>query len=102
MFYFNVLQVLLWKITQNTTYKNDIEATFNEVWCPGGELHYTPGGLAWRLQWGSNRYSGIVNNYRFRPPSALLVKTVGFTSFAPYDHVLRIPKPYIKTLTELH
>ena len=50
--------MLLWKLTGNTLYREDLEATFNDVWLPGGELSYTPGGLAWRIQWGSNRYAG--------------------------------------------
>lgn len=54
-----IAKVLLWKITRNTTYRADLEATFNDVWFPGGEVSYTPGGLAWRIQWGSNRYAGV-------------------------------------------
>lgn len=39
-----IAKVLLWKITRNTTYRADLEATFNDVWFPGGEVSYTPGG----------------------------------------------------------
>jgi hypothetical protein len=31
---------------------------FLRDWFPGGTVHYTPKGLAWRLTWGSNRYAG--------------------------------------------
>jgi len=48
--------VLLYKVTNKTIYRQDIEATFTD-WMPGGTVPYTPKGLAWRLQWGSNRYS---------------------------------------------
>lgn len=50
-------QVLLWNLTQNGTYKADVEATFDD-WFPGGELTYSPGGMAYRLQWGALRYTG--------------------------------------------
>lgn len=50
-------KVLLHKVTGNQTYRADIEATFTD-WMPGGSIPYTPKGLAYRLQWGSNRYAG--------------------------------------------
>ncbi|KAH3862175.1 hypothetical protein DPMN_025141, partial [Dreissena polymorpha] len=48
--------VLLYKVTQKAQYKTDIIATFAD-WMPGGSIPYTPKGLAYRSQWGSNRYS---------------------------------------------
>ncbi|KAL4220777.1 hypothetical protein ACF0H5_019045 [Mactra antiquata] len=48
--------ILLYKVTHKDIYKTDIEATFQD-WMPGGSIPYTPGGLAYRLQWGSNRYA---------------------------------------------
>ena len=55
--YFALVQVLLYHITQKELYKHDLEVTFNDVWLPTGNITYTPKGLAWRLQWGSNRYA---------------------------------------------
>jgi hypothetical protein len=52
-----VLQVLLYKLTKKDIYKTDVEATFTD-WMPGGTLEYTPGGMAYRLQWGTLRYTG--------------------------------------------
>ncbi|XP_052760105.1 endoglucanase F-like [Mya arenaria] len=48
--------VLLYKVTKKDIYKTDLEATFTD-WMPGGTIPYTPNGLAFRSQWGSNRYS---------------------------------------------
>lgn len=48
--------VLLYKVTHKNLYKTDIEATFTD-WMPGGSIPYTPKGLAFRSQWGSNRYA---------------------------------------------
>ena len=52
-------QVLLYKFTHKDVYKTDLEATFTS-WMPGGSVPYTPGGLAYRLQWGALRYAGRV------------------------------------------
>ena len=49
--------MLLYKFTGKDAYKTDIEQTFKD-WMPGGTVPYTPGGLAFRLQWGALRYSG--------------------------------------------
>ncbi|XP_050414686.1 endoglucanase 4 [Patella vulgata] len=51
-----VNQVLLYKFTKKDIYKQAVEETF-KYWMPGGTIKYTPKGLAWRLQWGSLRYS---------------------------------------------
>ena len=32
-------------------------------WFPGGTVQYTPKGLAWRQQWGPNRYAGITQRH---------------------------------------
>ncbi|XP_060582482.1 endoglucanase A-like [Ruditapes philippinarum] len=48
--------VLLYKLTKKDIYKTDVEATFTD-WMPGGTLEYTPGGMAYRLQWGTLRYT---------------------------------------------
>ncbi|XP_045162475.2 endoglucanase E-4-like [Mercenaria mercenaria] len=48
--------VLLYKLTKKDIYKTDVEATFTD-WMPGGSLPYTPGGMAYRLQWGALRYA---------------------------------------------
>jgi len=56
---FALVQVLLYHITQKELYKHDLEVTFNDVWLPTGNITYTPKGLAWRLQWGSNRYATV-------------------------------------------
>jgi len=48
---------LLYKLTSNSSYKADVEQTFVD-WFPGGELEYSPGGMAYRLQWGALRYTG--------------------------------------------
>ena len=50
-------QVLLYEATGNAKYSNGIQAFINE-WKPSGSVQYTPGGLAWRAKWGSNRYAG--------------------------------------------
>jgi len=52
-----MLQILLYKFTGNDVYKADVEATFTD-WLPGGSLPYSPGGMAYRLQWGALRYTG--------------------------------------------
>lgn len=57
IFFWDGTQVLLHKVTGKQMYLDDIEATFTD-WMPGGSIPYTPKGLAYRLQWGSNRYAG--------------------------------------------
>ncbi|ESO99454.1 hypothetical protein LOTGIDRAFT_113537 [Lottia gigantea] len=49
-------QVLLYKYTKKDIYRQAVIDTFN-YWMPGGTIKYTPKGLAWRLEWGSLRYS---------------------------------------------
>lgn len=56
-------QVLLYKLTKKDIYKTDIEATFAD-WMPGGSIPYTPGGMAYRLQWGALRYAGNRRNLK--------------------------------------
>ncbi|XP_059179535.1 endoglucanase 4-like [Physella acuta] len=51
-----VNQVLLYKLTKKDIYKKAVEDSFR-FWFPGGSIPYTPKGLAYRLQWGSLRYS---------------------------------------------
>ena len=50
------VQVSLAEITGKASYKQDVQ-TYLDSWLPGGDVHYTPKGLAWRAQWGPNRYS---------------------------------------------
>lgn len=52
-----LIQVLLYDITKETKYKTAAEG-FVSSYMPGGSVTYTPCGLAWRLEWGSLRYSG--------------------------------------------
>ncbi|BFZ07399.1 hypothetical protein BsWGS_10438 [Bradybaena similaris] len=49
-------QILLYQATKDDKYKTAVENTFKS-WFPGAKLPYTPKGLAFRLQWGSLRYS---------------------------------------------
>ncbi|XP_045161145.2 endoglucanase E-4-like isoform X2 [Mercenaria mercenaria] len=49
--------LLLYEATKDSTYKRDIEA-FVKSYMPGGGIQTTPCGLAWRDQWGPNRYAG--------------------------------------------
>ncbi|CAL1529413.1 unnamed protein product [Lymnaea stagnalis] len=49
-------QVLLYKLTKKDRYKAAVEGSY-KYWFPGGSIPYTPKGLAYRLQWGSLRYS---------------------------------------------
>ncbi|XP_059170761.1 endoglucanase 4-like [Physella acuta] len=51
-----VNQILLYKLTKKDVYKTVVENSFKN-WFPGGNVPYTPKGLAYRLQWGSLRYS---------------------------------------------
>ena len=47
----------MFELTGDDKYKKDIEATF-KGWMPGGNVTYSPKGLAFRAQWGSLRYAG--------------------------------------------
>ncbi|XP_013419079.1 uncharacterized protein LOC106179839 [Lingula anatina] len=49
-------QLLLYIATKDNTYKSPIES-YMRSWMRGGDVTYTPKGLAWRLQWGSLRYA---------------------------------------------
>ncbi|XP_035829206.1 endoglucanase 4 [Aplysia californica] len=49
-------QVLLYKLTGKDSYKQAVEGTYTS-WFPGGDITYTPKGLAFRLVWASLRYS---------------------------------------------
>jgi len=49
--------VLLYMHTKEDQYKQKVVNFIND-WKPGGGITYTPCGLAWRNQWGSNRYAG--------------------------------------------
>ena len=49
-------KVLLYEETGKDKYKQDIKATFQD-WMPGGNVPYSPKGLAFRSQWGSLRYA---------------------------------------------
>ncbi|XP_059141479.1 endoglucanase E-4-like [Physella acuta] len=50
------LPVLLYKLTKDRKYKHDIEKIFYD-WLPGGSIHYTPKGLAYKDDWGTLRYT---------------------------------------------
>jgi len=50
------VQLLMYLITGEDTYKNDVESFIN-TWLPGGGVPYTPKGLAFRDTWGSLRYA---------------------------------------------
>ncbi|KAJ7374676.1 hypothetical protein OS493_005018 [Desmophyllum pertusum] len=50
------VQVLMAEVTKKASYKQAVD-TFITSWLPGHEVHYTQKGLAWRDQWGPNRYS---------------------------------------------
>ena len=52
-------QLLLAKVTGKTSYNRDVQ-TFLDSWLPGGDVPYTPKGLAWRAKWAPNRYSANV------------------------------------------
>lgn len=53
----HLFQLLLFEATGDSKYSRDVQAFLNE-WRPSGTVQYTPGGLAWRGQWGSLRYAG--------------------------------------------
>lgn len=48
--------IMLYNLTGNQKYRQDIETTFND-WMPGGSIPYSPKGMAFRLQWGALRYA---------------------------------------------
>jgi len=50
------LMALMYKLTGDQVYQADFQ-TFMAKWMPGGGLHYTPKGIAWRDAWGSLRYT---------------------------------------------
>ncbi|XP_077866394.1 endoglucanase E-4-like [Saccoglossus kowalevskii] len=50
------VQALMYQLTQDDEYANDL-VNYLDVWLPGGGLPYTPGGLAYRDEWGSLRYA---------------------------------------------
>ena len=52
------LQLLLYEITKGAQYSRDIQA-FVRQYMPGGSVPQTPCGLAYRDQWGANRYAGL-------------------------------------------
>ena len=52
--------MLMYKLSapsDKATYETAIR-TYLDSWLTGGDVTYTPGGLAWRSQWGALRYSG--------------------------------------------
>ncbi|KAJ8041630.1 Endoglucanase [Holothuria leucospilota] len=50
------VQMLLYQVTAKSTYSSAVER-FIHSWLPNNQVAYTPGGLAWRDQWGPNRYA---------------------------------------------
>lgn len=74
------VQLLLAEITQKASYKQAVD-TFITSWLPNHEVHYTPKGLAWRDQWGPNRYAA---NTAFLALVAAEngIKTAAFREFA--------------------
>ena len=59
-----MFQLLLYKLTGNEQHLDPVNELLN-FWFPGGDIHYTPGGLAWVDMWGPCRYSGIIFSSRF-------------------------------------
>ena len=55
------LQLIMYHITKDPRYQSNIES-FIDGWISGSAVDYTPGGLAYRLEWGSNRYAANVAN----------------------------------------
>ncbi|KAK3784995.1 hypothetical protein RRG08_037947 [Elysia crispata] len=49
-------QGLLYEATEEDQYKRAVEGYFKN-WFPGGDVTYTPCGLAWRTKWGANRFT---------------------------------------------
>ena len=59
-FFFVFVQMLMYRLSAPAD-KAPYEAavrTFLNSWLRGGDVTYTPGGLAWRDEWGALRYSG--------------------------------------------
>eukprot|EP01132_Coremiostelium_polycephalum_P002741 gene2741-3404_t len=48
--------LLLYQITKDKKYQEDTESSLN-FWLPGGGITYTPGGLAFKDEWGPCRYA---------------------------------------------
>ncbi|XP_005111870.1 endoglucanase 4 [Aplysia californica] len=71
-------QLLLYKATGEAKYKQAIEGTYRS-WFPGGDIKYTPKGLAFRLQWASLRYSSNM------AMGALIAAKLGVNP-GPYRH----------------
>eukprot|EP01133_Synstelium_polycarpum_P015511 gene15511-18422_t len=61
--------ILLYRETKDSKVKASIDG-FMKKWLPGGEVFYTPGGLAWLREWGPCRYAAN---------SAFLAKMYGDT-----------------------
>lgn len=51
---------MLHKIMNDGNYQQDVE-DYMASWMPGGGVHYTPKGLAYRFEWGPLRYTGTCN-----------------------------------------
>nr|BAH22180.1 beta-1,4-endoglucanase [Metaphire hilgendorfi] len=49
-------QLLLFSSAGQTVFQTPVEG-YIRSWMPGGSVTYTPQGLAWRQQWGPNRYA---------------------------------------------
>ena len=45
-------------ITGESQYLGHVQ-NFVNSWKPGGDITYTPAGLAWRDTWGPLRYTGV-------------------------------------------
>ena len=52
-----ILQLLLYEETKGAQYSRDVTA-FVRQYMQGGSVPHTPCGLAYRDQWGANRYAG--------------------------------------------
>ena len=70
-----MLQMILFHVTGDSRYRSNIES-FVDGWISGSSVDYTPGGLAYRLEWGSNRYAANAANL------ALLAAKCGIKSAA--------------------
>ncbi|XP_005113494.2 endoglucanase F, partial [Aplysia californica] len=73
-----ISQLLLYKATGEAKYKQAIEGTYRS-WFPGGDIKYTPKGLAFRLQWASLRYASNM------AMGALIAAKLGVNP-GPYRH----------------
>ena len=56
---FHVFQLLLYDVTGDSKYSRDV-TSFLQQWRPQGSVPYTNGGLAWRGEWGTLRYTGTL------------------------------------------